>query len=65
MFVRVAINPAWDPFGPDGAHEASGVRAGIGPALCIEIMEAHGGHVNLQDREGGCTVVACRLREAF
>ena len=33
--------------------------SGLGLALCNEIIEAHGGHMRLQAREGGGTVVTC------
>ena len=36
--------------------------SGVGLALCHEIVEAHGGHMRLQAREGGGTVVTCWLR---
>lgn len=35
--------------------------SGIGLALCNEIVEAHGGRLNLQSREGGGAVVTCWL----
>lgn len=34
---------------------------GVGLALCNEIIEAHGGRMRLQRREGGGTVVTCWL----
>ncbi|HEX7153818.1 MAG TPA: ATP-binding protein [Thermoanaerobaculia bacterium] len=34
---------------------------GLGLALCTEIIEAHGGRLNLSAREGGGTVVTCWL----
>lgn len=33
--------------------------SGLGLALCNEILEAHGGHMRLQGREGGGTAVTC------
>jgi two-component system, NtrC family, nitrogen regulation sensor histidine kinase NtrY len=33
--------------------------SGLGLALCNEIIEAHGGRLRLQGREGGGTVVSC------
>jgi len=33
--------------------------AGLGLPLCREIMEAHGGSLRIQNREGGGTVVTC------
>lgn len=33
--------------------------SGVGLALCNEIVEAHGGHMRLDAREGGGTVVTC------
>lgn len=35
--------------------------SGLGLALCNEIIEAHGGRLRLQGREGGGTVVSCWL----
>ncbi len=35
--------------------------AGLGLPLCREIMEAHGGGLRLQNREGGGTIVTCWL----
>ena len=35
--------------------------SGIGLALSNEIIEAHGGRLHLQAREGGGTVVTCWL----
>ncbi len=37
--------------------------SGLGLPLCREIIEAHGGHLDLQTRSGGGTVVACWLPE--
>ena len=36
---------------------------GLGLPLCREILEAHGGRIRLQNREGGGTVVTCWLPE--
>jgi two-component system nitrogen regulation sensor histidine kinase NtrY len=35
--------------------------SGVGLALCNEIIEAHGGRMRLQAREGGGTKVTCWL----
>ena len=35
--------------------------AGLGLPLCREILEAHGGRIRIQNREGGGTVVTCWL----
>lgn len=35
--------------------------AGLGLSLCREILEAHGGRIRIQNREGGGTVVTCWL----
>ena len=35
--------------------------SGLGLALCREILEAHGGRISLQARDGGGTVVTCWL----
>ena len=35
--------------------------SGLGLALCREIVEAHGGSLRIEPREGGGTVVACSL----
>ena len=35
--------------------------SGLGLALCREIIEAHGGILRLEAREGGGTVVTCWL----
>ncbi|MCP4605390.1 MAG: HAMP domain-containing protein [Proteobacteria bacterium] len=35
--------------------------SGLGLPLCREIIEAHGGHIGFQSREGGGTVVTCWL----
>ena len=33
--------------------------SGVGLALCNDIIEAHGGHMRIEGREGGGTVVTC------
>ena len=38
--------------------------SGLGLALCREIVEAHGGNLRIEPREGGGTVVACFLPDA-
>lgn len=38
--------------------------SGLGLALCNEILEAHGGRLRLESREGGGTVVSCWLPAA-
>jgi nitrogen fixation/metabolism regulation signal transduction histidine kinase len=35
--------------------------AGLGLALCREIVEGHGGRISLQQRSGGGTTVSCRF----
>jgi len=35
--------------------------AGLGLPLCREILEAHGGRIRIQNRDGGGTVVTCWL----
>jgi nitrogen fixation/metabolism regulation signal transduction histidine kinase len=38
--------------------------SGLGLPLCNEIVDAHGGHLRIARREGGGTVVSCRLPDA-
>jgi signal transduction histidine kinase len=42
-------------------HSSKPAGAGLGLALCKEIVEAHGGRLRLESREGGGTIVACWL----
>jgi len=37
---------------------------GLGLPLCREILEAHGGRIRIQNREGGGTIVTCWLPPA-
>ncbi len=42
-------------------HSTKPDGAGLGLALCREILEAHGGSLRLSPRDGGGLVAACRL----
>ncbi len=42
-------------------HSTKPEGAGLGLALCREILEAHGGSLRLSPRDGGGLVAACRL----
>ena len=42
-------------------YSSKPLGTGLGLPLCNEILEAHGGRLRLQDREGGGVVVTCLL----
>jgi two-component system, NtrC family, nitrogen regulation sensor histidine kinase NtrY len=42
-------------------HTSKPTGTGLGLPLCREIVEAHGGHLRLERREGGGTAVVCWL----
>jgi signal transduction histidine kinase len=38
--------------------------SGLGLPLCNEIIDAHGGHLRIERREGGGTLVRCWLPQS-